>query len=237
MPMIDGPSSPPQSSLAPLGYTLAGLSALAFIALLHHPVGHGGEPAAMLASMRAQTTMDQLVHATMAMIFGVLATAMALFAARLGLHRFSVSAGLVAFSCGFVMTVLAAMTDGFVIPAIIARCAAASASPCIAETLTLLRLSAIQIEFLTRFSFVAIALAVAAWSTALLFTGDVARWAGLVGLASAAAQFAALFAASSRLTPSSLLVIFAAQAVWYLLTAALMIMRIGPFAVAARAPR
>ena len=122
-------------------------------------------------------------------------------------------------------------------PAIVARCWAASASPCIAETLTLVRLSAIQIEFLTRFSFVAIALAVAAWSTALLLTRDVARWAGLVGLPAAAAQFVALFAASSRLTPSSLLVIFAAQVVWYLLAAALMIMWIGPFAVAARAPR
>ena len=226
-----------RSSLAPLGYMLAALSVLALVALLHHPVVHGGEPAAMLASMRSQSTVDQVVHATLVIVFGLLTTAMVLFSARLGFHRFIVSAGLVAFSCAFVMTLLAAMTDGFVIPAIVARCAPASAGSCVAEAFTLLRLCAIQIEFLTRFSFVAIAIAVAASSSALLFTEGTPRWAGLTGLASATAQLAALFAAANQLTPPSLLVIFAAQVIWYLLAAALMIWQRGPFVVTARASK
>ncbi len=235
MRTTDDLNSEPRSSLAPLGYMLGGLSVLAIVALLHHPVSHGSEPAAMLASLRSQSTMDQVVHATLALVFGLLTTAMVLFSARLGLHRFTVSAGLVAFSCAFVMTLLAAMTDGFVIPAIVARCAPVSSGSCVAEAFTLLRLCAIQIEFLTRFSFVGIAIAVAAWSAALLSTQDTPRWAGLTGLASAAAQIAALSAAASRLTPPSLVVIFAAQVTWYLLAAALMIRQRGPFAETARA--
>jgi hypothetical protein len=219
-----------RTSMAPLGYALGGLSLLAFIALLHHPVGHGREPADILASIRSQTTMDQLVHATLALIFGVLATVMFLFASCLGLRRFTVASGLVAFSCAVVFLLLAAMTDGFVIPAIAAQCAPDPSSSCIAEALTLLRMSAVQIEYLTRFSLAAVAISAAAWSVALLSTKGIPRWAGFVGLASGVCQLGALQVASSRLRLDSLLAIFALQLVWYLLAASLMILRCGPFA-------
>ena len=225
----DVPPSHP-NSMASIGYALGGLSLLAFIALLHHPIGHGREPTDILASIRSQTTMDQLVHATLALIFGLLSAAMFLFASRLGVWRFTVASGLVAFSCALVFLVLAAMTDGFVIPAVGAQCAPQPSSACVSEALTLLRMSAVQIEYLTRFSLVGVASAVVAWSMALLSTPGVPRWAGLVGLASGGGQLVALLLASSRLRPDSLLPIFAAQVVWYLLTASLMILQYGPFA-------
>jgi hypothetical protein len=218
-----------RKSLAWLGYAIAGLALLALIAILHHPVSHGREPADILASIRSQILLDQVVHTTLAIIYGLLTAAMLLLASHLGLWRFSVILGAVAFSCGLILTVLATMIDGFVVPEIVARCPSNAPPACVAETFTLLRLSAIQIEFLTRFSFVAVAFAVLAWALALLSTPRTPRWAGVVGLASGVGQLTALVLASSRLTPGSLSVVFIAQFCWYLLIATLMIRGHSPF--------
>jgi hypothetical protein len=104
------------TSLAPVGYALGAFSVLAFVALLHHPVGHGRDPADVLISIRSQTMIGQIVHGALAIVFGFFEAAMIIFASRLGLWRFTVVVGLVAFSCACVMTALAVMTDGFVIP-------------------------------------------------------------------------------------------------------------------------
>jgi hypothetical protein len=223
MPTLQTAVDNDRPSLAPLGYGVAAISLLAVIALAHHPVGHGHTPPDILASIRAQAGMDKIVHATLAFVFVLLGAAMALFAGRLGLHRFTAVTGLVAFSGGLVLTVLATITDGFVIPTLAQHCANDPSAGCTAEAFTLLRISAIQIEFLTRFSLVGIALAVTSWSVALLTMRALPKWPGLIAAASAACQIAALLAASGPLSPPTLLVIYAAQIVWYLLVAVLMI--------------
>lgn len=225
------------TSLAPLGYALGAFTVLAFVALLHHPIGHGHDPAEVLVSIRSQTMIDQIVHCTLAIVFGFLEAAMIIFASRIGLWRFTVVFGLVAFSCASVMTVLAVMTDGFVIPSLAARCAPTGSAACVGEAISLIRLSATQVQFLTRFSFLGIAAAVLAWSTALLSIRDVPRWAGLVGFSSGGCQILALLAAPGPLTPPSLLLVFGAQVVWYLLIALLLIMQRGPFGAAASSAR
>jgi hypothetical protein len=216
-------------SLAPIGYGVGAISLLAVVALAHHPVGGGNTQGEVLASIRAQAGIDKIVHATLALVYVFLGSAMALFAARLGLRRFTVVTGLVAFSGALVLTVLATMTDGFVIPALAQHCATAPSASCTAEAFTLLRLSAIQIEFLSRFSLIGVALAVASWSAALLTTRTLPMWPGLAAAASAACQAAALIAASGPLSPRTLLAIYAGQIVWYLVAATLMIRQRGPF--------
>ena len=218
-------------SLAPVGIMLAAVSILAVVALLHHPVAHGADAARILASMRAQEGMDQIVHAAMAIIFGLLTVGMFLFASRLGVWRFPVLLGLISFGVALALLVLAAMTDGFVIPVIVNTCPSPPAPACLAEATTLLRLEAIQIEFLTRFGLAAIAIAIVSWSLALIRTPAMPRWAGIGGLAAAGLQVAALFA-TSRLAAHSLVAVMAAQIAWYLIVAALMIARRGPFAAA-----
>ena len=221
-----------RSSLAPVGVMLAVVSVLAVVALLHHPVAHGNDTAQILASIRAQTGMDQLVHAAMALIFGLLTVGMFLFASRLGVWRFSVLLGLISFGLALALLVLAAMTDGFVVPVIVNTCPSPPTPSCLGEATSLLRLAWIQIEFLTRFGLTAIAIAIVSWSLALIRTPAAPRWAGICGLAAGGLQAAALFA-TSRLTAHSLLAVMAAQIAWYLIVAALMISRRGPFAAAA----
>ncbi len=91
-----------RSSIAPLAYSLCGLSFLTFLALLHHPVSHGGQAPAILASIRAQTAMDQRVHGALALVFSLCTAAMFLFAFRLGVDRVLVMVGVVAFSCAII---------------------------------------------------------------------------------------------------------------------------------------
>jgi hypothetical protein len=76
-----------------------------------------------------------------------------------------------------------------------------------------------------------------AWSIALLSIRSVPRWAGLVGFSSGGCQILALLAALGPLTPPSLLLIYGAQVIWYLLVALLLIMERGPFAAAASPDR
>lgn len=230
---MDTQSAPPPvdlraSSLAPTGFMLGGLSILALVVLSHHPVAHGGTADEVLASIRTQATADRLVHGALAINFGLQTAAMFVFASRLGVWRLTVLAGLVSFSCGAMLLVLAAMTDGFVVPAIVGGCGPSPS--CLAQATPLLRLSGLQIEALSRFALVAVAIAVAAWSGALLMTPATPRWAGSGGLCAAAVLLAALIASGARLSAHTLMPVMAAEIAWCLIVAALMILQPGPFA-------
>jgi hypothetical protein len=228
--MTKGPYPARPTSLVPVGYALGGLSVLAFAALLHHPVGHGHSTVELLASIKAQALMDQIVHGTLALCYSLVGTAMVLFAQRLGIWRFSVVFGLTAFFSALVLTIFASMTDGFLLPAIAGHCGSRPTTDCSAEASALLSLSGLQIEFMTRFSIVGVAVATAAWSVALLTTKDVAKWTSAVGLVIAGCQIVGLMNAFPRLTAANLLPIFAVQLAWFVLVAGLMIQRRGPFA-------
>jgi hypothetical protein len=219
-----GPARKPDSGV---GLLLAGLAILMLVALAFHPQAHGHDAAGIVTSMNAQVLMDEVVHGSLAVVLGLLSTVMLLFGRKLGPWRFPVLLGSVFYLGGAMLAVAAAVTDGFVLPAIVRRCAGAS-PVCAGDAMPLLRLSALQIEALTRVSFSAIALAVAAWSTALATTPGAPRWAWIAGLTSAALQLLALFAVPGRLNPHSLMLVTAGQMVWYLTVALLMARGTGP---------
>ena len=166
--------------------------------------------------------MDRIVHGSLAIIYGLLTVGMFVFARLLGAWRFPVLLGLVSFCCALVMILLAVMTDGFIAPALVERCAPASAM-CTSQALVMLAFGAMQIEYLTRFAFVGIAIAVLGWSIALLSTSKAPRWSGPAGLIAGVSQLAALILSPGRLTPHSLIFVTAGQLAWYLIVATLMI--------------
>ena len=125
--------------------------------------------------------MDRIIHGALAIIYGLLTVGMFVFASRLGAWRFPVLLGLVSFSCALVLILLAVITDGFIAPALAEHCAPSSAT-CTSQTLVMLTFGAMQIEYLTRFAFVAVAIAVLGWSSALLSTPAAARWSGAAGM-------------------------------------------------------
>ena len=210
------------ASIAPVGVMMAAISILAVVALLHHPIAHGNNAAAIISSVRSQATVDGIVHGSLAIIYGLLTVGMFVFARLLGAWRFPVLLGLVSFSCAVVLILLAVITDGFIAPSLAQHCAPASAT-CASEALIMLTFGAMQIEYLTRFAFVGIAIAVLSWSLALLSTSKAPRWSGIAGLVACGSQFVALMLSPGQLTPHSLILIMAGQLGWYLIVATLMI--------------
>ncbi len=180
--------------------------------------------------------MDRIVHGGLAIIYGLLTVGMFVFASRLGSWRFPVLLGLVSFSCALVLILLAVVTDGFVAPALAERCAPSSAA-CTSQALVMLTFGAMQIEYLTRFALVAIAIAVLAWSLALLLISEAPRWSGVAGLAAGVAQLAALILSPERLTPQTLIFVTTGQLVWYMIVATLMITGRKPFEATANCLR
>jgi hypothetical protein len=223
---IDADVSPP-GSLRAVGIMVAAAMVVALVAMLHHPVSHGRDADAMIASIVRQAPTDRLVHGALSIVYGLIVAAMLAFAQRLGLRRFPVLLGAVGFSSALVLIVLAVMIDGFVAPAVAEGCAPAAA--CTVQAVALLRFGGVLIEYLTRFGFAAIAVSVICWGLALIVMPGALRWAGAAGLAAGLVQVAALAATPGRLTPSSLLPLMAGQFAWYAIAAVLMIGRRAPF--------
>ena len=128
-------------SIKAAGYVIGGAVASSGCRIASSsPSGTGMWRPTFLASIRTQAKIDQVVHAALTIIFGCLATIMFVFASRLGPWRLPVLLGLVGFSAALVLTVLAAMIDGFIIPALAFGCEANASGSCIAENMPLLRL-------------------------------------------------------------------------------------------------
>lgn len=86
------------------GMTLAGAALVSILAMAHHPSGPSG--------------LAQPVHGAMMLVVIATLAGFAWFAARRGLSRFAVLAGLVAYAAGAVANLLAAAINGFVAPAL-----------------------------------------------------------------------------------------------------------------------
>ena len=205
---------------------LSGVLALATI--MHHPVLHAHDTAGIVAGVTRLAAVDRLVHGVLSASVTVLTGALFYFAAGLGFRRPHVLLGSLCAALSLVLMVSAAVIDGFVTPALVDHCGQAA---CSASLKDMLLIGGMQIEYLTRFAFVATAASTLLWSGDLLARRIIAAGAaGLIGLVCGAMQLWLVFTDTALLTPRSLLAIVAAQAVWQLTVAALMIGRTEPFA-------
>jgi hypothetical protein len=209
---------------------LIGLSfAAALIAVSHHPIAHGHDPALVLADIRRQAVPDRWVHGSLAAIYTGLTVAMVYLAMGIGLRRPSAIVGLVAQGLALVFMCQAVLIDGFIVPTLADRCAGAASAGCAPMTLGLLGYGGAQIEWSTRFALTAMAVAAGAWGLGLLRHGLGGKIAGGLGLASALGQIGLLFTLADRLTPPTLLQLLVLQAVWFGAVAVLMAGGFGPF--------
>jgi hypothetical protein len=195
----------------------------------HHPVGGQTDAAGIVGSIARQATADRLVHGTLAAAMTVMTSIMLGFAMRLGLARPHVLLGAVSSALALVLICMAVLLDGFVAPSLAVRCMTIG-QECAVQTLALLKFGGLQIEFMTRLGLFALAGATALWAGDLVLRRDGARIAGGLGLFSALAQFGILAFGDERLGAHSLALIVAAQAIWYLSVAAIIVFRQGPYA-------
>ncbi len=106
---------------------------------------------------------DMLVHGTLLLLLSALLVAFVNYARGRGLSRWPVITGLILFSLGFGALLAAGRVDGFVIPRLAARFAAAFA-PSQDAAMNVLTACSVSVDVMTAFGVVAMAIAIAAWS-------------------------------------------------------------------------
>ncbi len=223
--MTDEFCAPASRRVDLLAAMLIGLAALATLGLiLHHPVLHSrGNIVQVATGVEALAGMDRLIHGGLMAVMFAQAVGFYLFSVRLGLGRPAVAAGFLAFAGGLVVMTIPATLDGFVTPDL-ARACLGSAQRCGAGDVPGFQLVVAMIQDFTKLALVAMAIATLCWSIALAASkGGLRRAAAVSGLACAAAPLWILLTSDLRLTPASLAGIIAAQVVWSLVVAGLLV--------------
>jgi hypothetical protein len=207
----NGASTPLASRVA--GTVLAACSLVTIAAISHHPVVRARRGAEVIEGIVAAGAADRAVHGTLLVI--VLAMVFALGIYTLRRRRLHVClAAWMAFCCGSGALVAAVLIDGFFVPGFAQRCIGVSGDA-LAPALTVLNASAVAIQVLTAFGFIAMNGGTLLWSVDLLLDRGFARVVGLLGIVSAIAVIG-LIVLGGTLNPHSLTLIVSIQALWYL---------------------
>lgn len=201
--------------------------------VMHHPVAGQKNAAAVVASIAAQASAIRFVHGTVAVAMTLMTSLMLGFAIRLDITRPHILLGAVSSGVALIMICLAVLLDGFVASELSIQCAT-SGVDCADSAQMLLRYSALQIEFLTRFGLLALATTTGLWASDLILRKDGARVFGALGLLSAIVQLSLLLT-GDRLNPHNLQWIVTAQMLWYVSVGAMIIFRKGPYIARERA--
>ena len=208
---------------------IAILIGLMLVMVMHHPIAGQADAAELVGSIARQAAPNQMVHGTLAAAIIVMTSLMLGFAARLGLSRPHVLLGAVSSALALVLICLSVLLDGFVAPALATRCVAVGGN-CASEAQAMLRFGGLQIEYMTRVGLLLLAAATALWAAELIRWKGGARLAGILGMLSAIVQPSILVGDAERLNPHNLGLVVAAQAIWYLSVAAIIMFRSGPYA-------
>jgi len=223
-PPTHDPASPGQGA-GRFGAALLALTGLLTLALvMNHPVLEGRHDIQSVAvGIQALATADRLVDGLLMAVLGLQAVGSWIFSARLGWRGPAVAAGFLAFAAGAVVMTIPATLDGFVTPDLADACLKLSVG-CGGADAGALRLVAVMIQDFTKLALILMAAAAASWGVALLFRpGWLNRMAGIAGLACAAVPAWVLLSSAVYLRPSNLAAIIAAQVVWSLVAAAVLV--------------
>lgn len=210
----------PSGKVAGAALVLASL--IATVAVAHHPsVSRAHDAADVLAKILAVRAADQAVHAAaIAAVIGLL-FGFVVFVLRRGLRDSTALAALVSYSIGTVAVVGAGSIDGFIIPALAARYAAASHGE-IAVALQLITVCAIAVQTLTKIWLVATSVAVIVWSARIVRGTRTLRAVALLGFVSSMLVIAGTVLVAN-FNPHSLGLIVLVQTLWSIAIGVLMI--------------
>jgi magnesium-transporting ATPase (P-type) len=206
------------SSSAPVktrfaGIVLAACTISMIVAISHHPVAPARRGLQALEAITQLGAADRAVHATLIVIIFAMLFSFTVYTLSRSRLQISVVAW-VAFFAGSMSVIVAALTDGFFVPAFAERYLH-SAPLDAAPGLVIINAAAVVIQVATRFGFLSLTAATLLWSIDLLFDRSRARLIGLLGIIVAMAVTAMLLFAGT-INVHSLLLIVGLQAVWYL---------------------
>jgi hypothetical protein len=204
------------------GVAIALASILSVAVMAHHPTTHARGPADIAADITRQALVDQVVHGSLIALMAVLLYGFSCWASLLGLHFFTVRAGLIIYSLGIIVAVLAALIDGFIIPDVARHYQNRSISDLEAMQ-HLLTLCAIAIRVCARLWVIATSIAFILWSVALFRAHGLSCLVGAIGFMAGGLPIVALLSGYLPMSVHGVLAFVLAQTVWSLAVAALLL--------------
>lgn len=205
-------------TVPPAAAALFAASLLTMVMLAHHPVAARHAGADLIADLAQQGRATALVHTMITVLVGALLYGVVALALRLDLRRPAIAFGLAVYGLGCAAMTGAMLLDGFATSAMAAWLLAhgpaasqAAGAGVAAPDITSLALIAIGIQLLAKAGFVAMGVGILclSWSrpSATRLLAALALPAGLLP--------ALAVATGTVLTPPSLIVLTALQALWY----------------------
>ncbi len=189
----------------------------------HHPSAHAArEPAAAIAALVRIGAVDRIVHGAMIALMAALLFGFGVFSVRRGFDKQTVLGGVTAYAIGVGAMFGAALINGFLVPDVAERYAAASPDG-IMFAARVLSICALANHVLAKFGVVAMSIAILLWSVDLARMPGVLRATGALGLAAAVSSTAVLVFGGPALTVQTFSAIVICQAVWYFAVAALLV--------------
>ncbi|HEU4376886.1 MAG TPA: hypothetical protein VFS02_25540 [Telluria sp.] len=209
------------------------LTAIASIVAVALDVGaQGSDVPSLLQSMVKIRETHQLVHIVAMACIGGLTYGFTVLAQRLGLRRAPVLAGLIAYSAGSMLMLVATTIDGFISTDTAALFATKTPEAVRVGYWMIQTMAGVALTDIARVAWVCQSVAALAWAWALLREGGWARVAGLVGMVSGALPAIAVVAVGQQMSATVVAGILLAQAIWNL-TAATYLLRAARLAPAA----
>jgi hypothetical protein len=218
-PLPADPWAPPGRAA---GYAIGACAVLTMLAIAMHPQAEQRHMAEAVAEIGRLAPMLAFVHGTVIAFMIVLLYGLTVYSLRRGLRRELVVGALVVYAAGAGVMVLAALIDGFLIPAI-ARTYAGAPPEVLRNGASILAACGAAIQVLAKFGVVALSAAIALWSADLVRDGGRLRIAAIIGFAAALVSLGVLFVEGRFIVPLTLSIIVIAQGIWYLAIAALLV--------------
>ena len=203
---------------AALVIVLSAIASVAAVAL--DPGAQGSDPLSVLQSMVRMRDAHQLVHVVAMACIGGLMFGFTVLSQRLGLRRAPVLAGLIAYSAGSMLMLVATVIDGFISTDLAALFATASPEAVRAGYWMIQAIAGVALTDIARVAWVCQSVAAVAWACALLRERGLPRRLGMAGLVSGVLPAIAVIAAGQRMTATVVVGILLVQAIWNLTAAA-----------------
>ena len=202
------------------GTTIALCAGLGIVAIAFHPTVSTPEAAERMADVARLGLIDRVVHGALIVWLGGLIFGFSAFCMRRGFDRATILAGFVAFAIGCAASIGATLLDGFLAPAIGTRYAG-TPQDSVRIANTVLEISALAIQILTKVGVVALSAGILFWCADLV-SSPRSRQVGVIGIASAILPVA-LVASGVALTAHTVGIIVVVQAVWFIAVATMLI--------------
>lgn len=208
----------------PAGIAIAFAAIAMLLFMMHHPLPLARDTKGFIGEMVHEGLASAIVHGALIGVMGLLLFGFTGLADQLGWYRLSVRAGLIAYAIGLVAMSAAALTDGFILPALAAHYAD-RLNGGLETFLASSQLLYLALAAAARVGVFGLSLAVLLWSLELIWRARARSAVGALGLIVGISPIILLLMGRLPLSFGGMLAFVVSQAAWYLAIALQMILK------------